>query len=688
VVKGTAPSPVEWRPGTADVGNLRGTITSWNEVGLPITKAGLDRNIGNGVLSRDGWAVVDDLTTARFSEEADEAALFLGVTPSVLPASSNVSGRADEYFFACPPAAFTACLSDLAVLSGPIVLPPLAAFGVWWSHYEPYSAQSIQTDVLSGYANYSLPLNVLQMDVDWHRHNGVKPPCQAYNGYDWNPDLFPDPTGFVATVRTGNWTEPRGPATKLKLILNTHNFAGVGPCQSEYEAVVAAARKVLPNRSTTLPFNVSDMPTMDAVFRLLLQRNASGPQMVGTRPDWWWTDGSLSKWTENTGLLGNRGNLFASTYMHSAAIRYGADAANRPVVMPRWAGLGQQRYCCGFSGDTRSSWTTLRAEVNVTKTAANVGFAYWSHDIGGFDGNPGDELYARWAQFGAVSPIYRSHGASVDSPRRPWLFKTLPEIKQAMQLRATLVPLLYTLGHAAFQTGVAAVRSMYIDHPTEAVAYDDAYAFQFQVGPDIVARPVVHPLPTSGNASLEIWLPAAATGWVGWIDGSRIAPGGPTGGRLVTVVATIDTLPLFVRGGTVLPLLPPDTLDVTRRDAAVWAIFPGAKEGMATRYIDDGVSVKYEQDEDGAFQNFSYSFSGNGDTMKCNISAVAGLDAVLHTVELRGGRAAPTSVRFNGKAGNVAVISDAGHTLARPRGTVVLSAPGLIAGKVEVEAQW
>ena len=78
--------------------------------------------------------------------------------------------------------------------------------------------------------------------------------------------------------------------------------------------------------------------------------------------------------------------------------------------MPRFGGLGQHRYCCGFSGDAASSFDTLRAEVNMTKTAANVGFAHWSHDVGGFKGNPTDEEYVRWTQAAALWPIFRSHG--------------------------------------------------------------------------------------------------------------------------------------------------------------------------------------------------------------------------------------------------------------------------------------
>merc|ERR1712151_1071730 len=104
------------------------------------------------------------------------------------------------------------------------------------------------------------------------------------------------------------------------------------------------------------------------------------------------------------------------------------------MVMPRYAGVGQHRYCCGFSGDAQSDWTTLAAEVNVTRTSANIAFAHWSHDIGGFRGDPTDELYVRWTQFGALSPLYRSHG-KVGTLRRYWKYQSFPLMKQSLVLR-------------------------------------------------------------------------------------------------------------------------------------------------------------------------------------------------------------------------------------------------------------
>ena len=413
----------------------------------------------------------------------------------------------------------------------------------------------------------------------------------------------------------------------------------------------------------------------------------------------------LAKWTAKTGLHGHAGNLFMSTYLHSAAIRLGSPGDNRPLVMPRYAGLGQQRYCCGFSGDTDSQWTTLQAEVNMTKTAANIGFGWWSHDIGGFKGDPGPELYARWAQFGAVSPIYRSHGHVGDSPRRPWLFSTFKQIREAMLFRAVLAPLIYTLAREAYVTGVAVARSMYVEEPGCPAAYGAPggdTTFQYFFGRDMLVRPVVEPmLLPNQSVSVVMWLPGAANaGWVDWQTSAMHAA--PNGGRYLTVAADIDTLPMFVRAGAILPLLPVGTLDVNRDDAIVWAVFPGAAAGSGTRYIDDGVTTNYEAGTEGqayGYQNFSYTWSageaGAAKSLRCTIGGVGwhrvASAPLLYTVELRGqGAEPPASVLFGDSEGSIAVVGAEDGSLPRPAGTVVLSAPSPLprTQPVVVQVKW
>ena len=155
-----------WRPGTVDQGNLGGTISSWNEVD-PVDLLNGTKPFQPGVLSKDGWAVVNDTETPRFTFEGR---LWLGSRPWFERAADKHGGKGqDFYFFGCG-RSYRECLGDFVMLSGPIPLPPMASFGIWWSHYENYDAQTIKSDVLDKFLEYKIPLNVLQLDVGWHKN--------------------------------------------------------------------------------------------------------------------------------------------------------------------------------------------------------------------------------------------------------------------------------------------------------------------------------------------------------------------------------------------------------------------------------------------------------------------------------------------------------------------------------------
>lgn len=166
----------------------------------------------------------------------------------------------------------------------------------------------------------------------------------------------------------------------------------------------------------------------------------------------------------------------------------------RPLLFHRWGGLGNHRYEIGFSGDTISVWPSLAFQPWFTATAANVGYAYWSHDIGGhMPGEVGPELFTRWVQFGAFSPILRTHTTkNPDSERRIWAY---PEpystiLRSTYQLRMAMQPYLYTEARRTYDTGVAFLRPLYYDWPEANDAYTskDEYSFGSQMIVDPVER--------------------------------------------------------------------------------------------------------------------------------------------------------------------------------------------------------
>lgn len=279
--------------------------------------------------------------------------------------------------------------------------------------------------------------------------------------------------------------------------------------------------------------------------------------------------------------------------------------------------------------------------------------------------------------------MWRSHGSSKpESIRRYWLFSSFPVIREAMIFRAVVSPLLYNLAAVAFDTAVAPVHPVYYANPTLAEAYADPY--QYMLGSDILARPVVEPVANAtSTVAVNVWLPPTAPrGWVEW-NSSRVVPGSAAGAVTVTVNAGLVDVPIFVRAGAVLPLLPPNTLDVTDTTATVWAVFLGNSTGAGAgyRYWDDGTSTNYEHGAHG-IQTFTYEPSKEQRgvaQLACKIAALRtqhGFAAPpgnhTHYVELRGA-AVPSAVTFNGSPGSVSVEQT--HSLARPRGTVLLTPP-------------
>jgi hypothetical protein len=256
----------------------------------------------------------------------------------------------------------------------------------------------------------------------------------------------------------------------------------------------------------------------------------------------------------------------------------------RPLTFSRYAGLGSHRYPVGFSGDTIATWASLAFQPFFTATAANVGYFWWSHDIGGHLGGAKDpELATRWYQFGAFSPINRLHSSnSPFNSKEPWRFGVEAERVMAryLRLRHQLVPYVYSASWVAHTDGVALVRPMYHDHPEA----DDAYGVpnQYMFGPDLLVAPITSPAdPESRLAAVTAWLPEGV--WFDVFTGRRY-----DGGRTLVLHRPLELMPVLARAGSVVPQLADPMSDVSViPDALLLQVFPSAA-GNTELYEDDG----------------------------------------------------------------------------------------------------
>lgn len=564
---------VEWTPGADDSGNLRGTCRTLDGVSGAT-------HLNPGLLSRDGWAVVDESDSIVL--EPRDGRLW--------PAARDNGNAIDWYLFAYGHDYKTA-LADFANVSGHAPIPPRYAFGAWWSRYWAYSADELR-QLADGFDQHKVPLDVLVIDMDWH--------LDGWTGYTWNPKYFPDPEGFLKEMHQ------RG----LKTTLNLHPADGVGKHERQFPEM-CRAMGLDPEKTDRVPFDCTDPKFVDAYFRILHHPL----EKMGI--DFWWMDWQQGTKTKIPGL----DPLPWINYLHwMDQARREKQTHRRPLNFSRWGGLGNHRYPIGFSGDTFSNWASLAFQTYFTATAGNVGFGYWSHDIGGHQPGPvAPELYTRWIQFGAFSPILRTHTTkNPKAERRIW--KLPPEMfdaaKKAFELRYHLLPYIYTAARESYDTGLPLCRPLYYEWPEfdEAYAHDAGYLF----GDAMLVAPVARPAdPATGEAPVDVWLPPGR-----WRNGytGRVYEG-PTHARLTV---PLDEIPVFVRDGYGLPAMP-KTLRADEKpiERLIVHVFPQPKDKTSTTtvYEDDYISAAYLN---GAFSRQTITSKGDDDDLDVTIFGAKG----------------------------------------------------------------
>jgi alpha-glucosidase len=624
---------VVWHPGDTDPDNLQGTTRTLDGARGSKTQ----QPIEPGLISREGWVVVDDSTRPLF-DSADFRFLEGEKSPwpwaMERPANEAPGKYTDWYFFGYGHD-YRKALGDYVRVAGRIPLPPRFAFGVWWSRYWAYSDQELD-ELVRGFHENDTPLDVLVIDMDWHisqeqlKAMGEKDRSGyqlGWTGYTWNKDLFPDPDAFLKKIHEEG----------LKTTMNLHPASGIQPWEQAYPAM-ARAMGIDPATKKYVPFDPTDKTWATNYLNLVLH------PLEKQGIDFWWLD-----WQQQPMMtkLPGVANTWWLNYVHFTDQQR---EGKRPLLFHRWGGLGNHRYQIGFSGDTISVWESLAFQPWFTATAANVGYAYWSHDIGGhMPGAVDPELYTRWVQFGAFSPILRTHTTkNPDAERRIWAY---PEpyasvLRTAFQLREAMEPYLDTEARRTYDTGVAFLRPLYYDWPEDDAAYTSKNEYLF--GDQLLAAPVTAAADkVTGLATEQVYLPKGD--WIEWPTGRHFA--GPVSAERSFSIAQI---PVYVKAGAIVPMQPPmrytgekpvDPLIVN-----VWPLVPG-KSSSYSVYEDSGLSVDYQR---GVFARTPIKATQTLDTLRVEIGPVEGsYPGMLKTrgYELRlPADWPPVSVTVNGKA--------------------------------------
>ncbi len=495
---------------------------------------GAKLELEDGVCSRNGIAVFDDTGALRLNSDG-----------KLEPCSEELL---DIYVFAFGND-YREAVRALYSICGNTPLLPRFALGNWWSRYHAYTDEEYLY-LMDQFEKNGVPLTVATLDIDWHYtdtldedkqitaqgKNTLDRGCLAtpenkrigWTGYSWNTRLFPNYRAFLNELRRRN----------LKITLNLHPASGVRYYEDMYEEM-ARAMGVDPATEKVIKFDIADQKFIEAYFDILHHPYEEDGV------DFWWIDWQQGTDSEMEGL----DPIWALNHYHFLDI---GRSGKQALIMSRYAGVGSHRYPIGFSGDTSISWETLRLMPYFTSTAANIGYTWWGHDIGGHHlGVKDDELYLRFLQFGVFNPINRMH--CTDSQlitKEPWAYENgIGELaKNMLVLRHRMIPFLYNCNYLTHTDGLALCEPMYYQYPDcpESYQYKDQYMF----GQSMLVAPITHHSTENGLCELEVWLPEGV--WTDFFTGDVYRVG--TGGKAITAVRSLDSIPVFVKEGSVIVL--------------------------------------------------------------------------------------------------------------------------------------
>jgi alpha-glucosidase (family GH31 glycosyl hydrolase) len=586
----TADMRVKWHFGDADDKNLLGTTRTLDRCnGMWDVTDKKNIELCQGIISRNGWSVIDDSNRPLF-DNSD----WPWVT------AREKEQRQDIYFFGYG-YDYKAAMQDFITVAGRIALPPRFAFGIWWSKYWTYDDQQLR-EIVEQFERYDLPLDVLVLDTFWHissmpdwynakgkrKKEDVAGQQPGWTGFTWNKNYFPLPEKFM------EWTNDNS----LKTCLSLHPASGILPHEEQYNDF-AKAMGIDPNTKKHVPFDIVDKKFATAYMDLIIHPL----EQMGI--DFWWLDWQQYSTTKIEGV----NPTFYLNYVHFSDMERQNKA--RPLIFHRWGGLGNHRYQIGFSGDTIITWESLAYQPYFTSTATNVGFGFWSHDIGGHMfkkdiGCPNDpELYTRWIQWGALSPVFRTHSTSKkEIERRPWAWpmEYFQAMRIAYDLRYALSPYIYTSARQAYDTGISLCRPLYYDWPKDEEAY--TFKTEYMFGDSLLVNPVVAPMKEGKKYVLQkTWLPKGR--WIEYATGKVF-----DGPAIIERPFALDEIPVYVKAGSIIPTTPKmKRIDEKPYDPMILNLYPG-ENGNISVYEDAGNNQDYKEGKF-AFTDVSFSKINN-----------------------------------------------------------------------------
>ena len=446
-------------------------------------------------------------------------------------------GQYTEYVFAGP--AMADILSAYTWLTGRPGLPPLWSLGYHqcrWFHYTQDAVEALA----QRHRDLEIPCDALWLDIEY---------MDGYRVFTWDAERFPEPAAMLARLADGG--------VRVVTIVDP----GVKHEPGYWVFDQAIERDLLCRTEGG-----------DVYVGQVWPGNTAFPDFVTEAARAWW--GALNAAHVQSGLAGvwndmnepatgvippdrmrfERGRRSHERYhnqygllmaMATAAGLREAMPDLRTFVLSRAGFAGIQRYAANWMGDNQSRWDHLWLSIPMAMGFGISGQAFVGADIGGFQGHSNAELFLRWMQYGTLTPFCRNHSelGNVDQYAWSWGDAVLDLVREAIRLRYRLLPYIYAAFVRACETGAPVQRPLVFDHQADLAVrdLDDEYLF----GPDLLVAPVFEP----GQTARHVYLPTGD--WYDWHTDELAS-----GGRYVLIATPMDRIPIYARGGAVIPMWP------------------------------------------------------------------------------------------------------------------------------------
>ena len=483
-------------------------------------------------------------------------------------------------------------LSRYIDLTGKPILPPKWAFGFAQSR-GLYTKEAQALEIAAEFRRRQIPCDIIYQDIGWTQH---------LQDFEWREGNYSNPEQMLTTLREQGF----------RVILSQ-------------DPVISQNNRRQWAEADSLGFFVRDVRT-GTTYDMPWPWGGNCGVVDFTLPavaDWWgayqqkpldagaagfWTDMGEPAWSNeedldrlhmqhHIGMHDEVHNIYGLTWDKVVKEQFEQRNPNRRVFqMTRAAYAGLQRYTFGWSGDSGNGgdvtegWPQLRNQVAIGISAGLGGIPFWTTDISGYCGDITDheamaELYTRWMQFGIFNPLSRAHHEG-DNAVEPWQFGERAErhSRSAIELKYRLFPYLYSYAREAHDSGLPLLRGLFMEYPhdEQAQAVDDQFIF----GEELLVAPVLR----KGERVRRLYLPEGE--WYDFHDPRQTYFGGET----IAYRAPLSVIPLFVKKGSIIPMMPVMQYIHERSDYPLWVhVYPHYEEESARfeLYEDEGEDLGY-----------------------------------------------------------------------------------------------